>query len=82
MILADKTLFLAGAKDIDGNGLSGLKALEQKRDGSLIALSADNGTQLAELALESPPVFDGMAAANGKLYISTLNGKVLCMGGQ
>ena len=32
------------------------------------------------LELESPPVWDGMAVAAGRLYISTRNGEIVCMG--
>jgi len=34
---------------------------------------------LAEYKLDSPPVFDGMTAANERLYISTRDGRLLCM---
>jgi len=37
---------------------------------------------LAQYKLDSAPVFDGMAAANGRLYLSLENGRVLCMEGQ
>jgi hypothetical protein len=37
---------------------------------------------LAKYRLDSAPVFDGMAAANGRLYLSLENGQVLCMAGQ
>ena len=30
--------------------------------------------------LDSPPVWDGMAVAAGRLYISTRNGEIVCMG--
>ena len=29
--------------------------------------------------LDASPVFDGMAAADGRLYISLENGRLLCM---
>jgi hypothetical protein len=48
----------------------------------LWAVSAADGNQLAEIKLESPPVFDGMIAANERLYISTTDGKVVCLGGK
>ncbi len=35
-----------------------------------------NGVNLAEYERDSPPVFDGMAAALGKLYLSTSYGKL------
>jgi hypothetical protein len=47
----------------------------------LAAFSAVDGKQLAaEKRLPAPPVWDGMAAANGRLYISMLDGWILCMG--
>jgi outer membrane protein assembly factor BamB len=55
-------------------------ALAGKKGARLWAVSARDGTKMAEIALESPPVFDGMAAANGRLYMTTLDGKVLCLG--
>ena len=44
----------------------------------LYAASASDGWKLAEYKLDSLPVRDGMAAANGRLYLATKNGKVLC----
>lgn len=55
-------------------------ALEGKLGGSLLAVSAADGRTLFEYHLESLPVWDGMAAANGKLYLSTIDGDVLCFG--
>ena len=46
-----------------------------------MAVSADKGDELARWKLESPPVFDGMAAAGGKLYLATMSGKLLCFSG-
>jgi len=50
-----------------------------KDEGILYAVSAEDGGKLAEYKLESPPVFDGMIVANGRLYISTRDGRLLCM---
>lgn len=36
------------------------------------------GKKLAEYKLESPPVWDGMIAANGRLFLSLTNGKLEC----
>ncbi len=38
------------------------------------------GMVLAEYTLQSPPVFDGLIAANRQLYLSLENGTILCMG--
>lgn len=53
-------------------------ALEGQRGGRLLVVSAKDGSPLAQYQLESVPSWDGMAAARGKLYLSTADGKVLC----
>jgi hypothetical protein len=93
MVVADKTMFIAGPPDMirtkeeEGEGAlvlenpqQALAAWEGKEGALLWAVSAEDGERLAEYSLDSLPVFDGMAAANGRLYISTRTGQVLCMG--
>lgn len=46
------------------------------------AVLAANGEKLAEFKLDSLPVWDGMVAANGKLYLTTLNGEVVGLAGK
>jgi hypothetical protein len=48
--------------------------------GMLSSYSAADGSKLSELRFGDAPVFDGMAAANGRLYLSTQSGKILCLG--
>jgi len=55
-------------------------ALAGKKGAMLWVLSARDGSKQTERPLESPPVFDGMAAAGGRLYITTMDGKMLCLG--
>jgi len=57
------------------------EALEGRHGGRLWALSAADGSLLARYSLEVPPVFDGMAAADGRLFMVTVDGSVLCLGG-
>jgi len=77
MVLAGETLFAAGHPDVlDPN--EPWAAYEGKRGGLLLVLSAADGRVLAEHRLDAPPVLDGLAAARGRLLISTINGKVLC----
>ena len=47
--------------------------------GVLEIWSTEDGTKLGEQRLEAP-VFDGLAAADGRLYVSTASGKVICLG--
>ena len=97
MVLADKTLFIAGppdmidedqiSKSLDVPGVdSKLReqnaALDGQKGALLRVVSASDGKKLAEYKLESVPVWDSMAAANGRLYLSMKNGRVLCMEGK
>ena len=70
MILSDKVLFVAGTMGEKGEGRTAL----------LIAISALDGTELARHRLDSPPVFDGMGAAYGRIYIACESGQIVCMG--
>ena len=59
-----------------------LGAFEGRKGALLWVISASDGRKLAEYNLESGPVWDGMAAAGGRLYLSMKNGRVLCLGGK
>jgi len=82
MVLTDTTLFVAGPLDFGSEGADALAAFEGEKGTLLYVVSASDGKKLAEYNLESPPVWDGMAAANGRLYLATNDGRVLCFGGK
>ncbi|MHC4249628.1 MAG: outer membrane protein assembly factor BamB family protein, partial [Planctomycetota bacterium] len=48
--------------------------------GRLLILSTSDGKKLSEQKLPGPPVWDGVAAAYGRLYITLADGTVLCLG--
>jgi hypothetical protein len=79
MILAGQTLFVAGVptdamfKSFDSN---------DAECGRLLAISSVDGTQLADYPLDGTPVFDGIAAANGHLYVPLEEGRIVCLGPQ
>ena len=78
MVRAADVVFVGGSPDvIDPEDPHG--AWEGRAGGLLAAFAADNGEKLAEYHLPAPPVWDGMAAAGGCLFISTSDGAVLCM---
>ncbi len=81
MVIAGPTLFVAGTPDVVDPD-DPWSAFDGRKGGVLWAISATDGEKLAEYPLESPPVYDGMAAANGRLYISTKNGNVVCFEGK
>jgi outer membrane protein assembly factor BamB len=79
MVVAGDLLFVAGPPD-PAAPEQALAALEGKRGARLWVVQAGEGTTLAKYDLDSPPVYDGMAAAAGRLFVSTKNGRVLCFG--
>ena len=96
MVLADKTLFIAGPPDVVDEEQSLATFDQQETQKKLIrqaevfagaegavlrAVSTANGMTLAEQKIESAPVFDGLVAAGGRLYMATIDGKVLCFAG-
>lgn len=81
MVRAGGTLWVAGLPD-SGEKQQLLGKLESlSGPGVLAAFSAADGHARGEIRLASPPVWDGMAVAQRCLYISTVEGKLLCMKG-
>jgi outer membrane protein assembly factor BamB len=78
MVVAGSTLLVAGTPDVVVPD-DPWAAFEGRKGGVLWAVSTSNGGKLAEYPLDSPPVFDGMAAAQGRLYISTTDGSLVCL---
>ena len=58
------------------------EAFEGKRGGSIAAVSVADGKVLSKTTLKSPPVWDGMSTAGGRLYVATTDGSVSCFGGK
>ena len=50
-----------------------------KKGGELWAVSTSDGEKVSGYDLDSPPVFDGVIAAGGRLYVCTMDGRVVCM---
>ena len=97
MVLAGGTLLVAGPPDVLDEEHAFRKmddpevraklaeqaaSLYDKKGALLLAVSAGDGNEIKQYHLDSTPVFDGMAAAGGKLYLTTTSGKVLCFGGE
>ena len=55
-------------------------ALNGKSGAQLITLSTAKGNIATDVKLDSPPVWDGMAVAQGRLYVASVDGKVTCYG--
>ncbi|MDP6545713.1 MAG: PQQ-binding-like beta-propeller repeat protein [Phycisphaerae bacterium] len=93
MALAGKTLLVAGPldvvdeeeifakpfdKEIAAKAAKQVSAIKGKGAAMLLSVSTDSGKKLGELKLDASPVFDGLAAADGKLFIVTMDGHVVC----
>ena len=93
LVLAGEALFAAGAPDVfdetqpsaRNEGPKVLKemneqeaALAGKHGGILIAVSRKDGKQRKRYDLDAPPVFDGLIAANGRLYMALKDGTLQC----
>ena len=49
-------------------------------DAVLMVFDGQDGRQLARYKLDAQPVFDGMAAAYGRLFLTTTDGRLACRG--
>ncbi|NQT53032.1 LamG domain-containing protein, partial [bacterium] len=78
MVLAKDTLFVAGPPS---RATASFLAHEGKKGVALIAVAAADGATLGEYSLGALPVHDGMAVAQGRLFVSLENGVLLCLGG-
>jgi outer membrane protein assembly factor BamB len=97
LIVAGKTIFVAGPPDIVSEEdtfftlddeavrqkLEEQSAMLKGKGGSTMwAVNANTGKKLSEYKLDSLPVWDGMAAANGSVFLSTIDGEVICFSGK
>ncbi len=91
MLVADEIAFVAGPPDVAkkkserggalalGNPEATIAAWQGEQGGLMWAVSTKDGERLGEYELDSPPVFDGMAATAGQIYIATMDGHVVCL---
>ena len=90
MLVAGETMFIAGPPELvkplgtEEEALlldrpeEPVAAWRGTQGGYLWAVATTNGKRLWECKLEAPPVFDGMAATEGRLYMATTDGSVVC----
>jgi len=79
MVLAGGRLFVAGPPDVV-DPKDPLGAFEGRKGGLLYVVDGAKGEKLAEYQLPSSPVFNGAAAANGRLYVVGEDGSITCFG--
>jgi len=81
MLIAGQMLFAAGSDDVLYPD-DPWAAYEGRKSGKLMAFSTADGRKMAEYELSAAPVFDGMSAAYGRIYLSARGGKLICYAGE
>jgi len=77
MVVTEEKLLLAGFRDEIGPADPWMN-LEGRKNVALWILSKRDAEKLSEYPLETLPVRNGMTVANGKVFVSLNNGKVVC----
>lgn len=89
MALGNNRLVVAGPPDLGQkdpdllafkNEPEARAGFEGRKGVYLRIVNAEDGKKISDGALPAMPVFDGLSAAGGRLYIATLDGKILCYG--
>ncbi|MEE8450453.1 MAG: PQQ-binding-like beta-propeller repeat protein [Thermoguttaceae bacterium] len=73
MLLAGDTLLIAGPDNV-----ADFDAKRPKGDVSLWAVSTEDGSAKARYKLKASPVHDSFAACAGRLFFTTVDGRVVC----
>jgi outer membrane protein assembly factor BamB len=79
MAVGPEKVCVAGVRDIVDDS-DPWTHIHGKMGAKLLVYSKADGTPQSEFELASPPVFDGMAAAHGSLFVSCRDGSVICLG--
>jgi hypothetical protein len=79
MLAAGERLYLAGPPDLPSEQ-DAYEAMIGNRGALFRVVSTADGGTLSEFAMEEVPVFDGLIAAGGRLYMSTIHGTLICLG--
>jgi outer membrane protein assembly factor BamB len=85
MCKAGDTVYVAGVRDVmeekshqqPENSEEQVAHWNGEHGGIMLAVSAKDGEQVASVDLEAPPVFDSLIAAQGSLYFTTTDGKLV-----
>jgi hypothetical protein len=78
MLMAADLLFL-GVMPADIPADDPHAAYDGRLGGALWVCSAKDGSKVVEYALPAPVNWDGMAAAHRRLFLSTADGRLICM---
>jgi hypothetical protein len=74
LLRAGEFLFVGGMQSADFR-----HALDDWQAGKISVLSSSTGELTTTIALTAPPVWDGLAAADGRLFIAMESGQLVCL---
>jgi hypothetical protein len=73
--------YVFGAETAIGRQLVRQESAWRGKEGGLLAVvSSEDGKSLGQLKLAALPIWDGMIAADGQLFISNMDGTLVCLG--
>jgi outer membrane protein assembly factor BamB len=77
MVLTENRLFIAGPSE---EALELREMFDGSKGGLLCVVDKKKGETLKQFKLNTIPRHDGMIAAHGKIYMTTIDGRILCLG--
>jgi len=77
MLLTSDSLLVAGLPD-EISPDDPYATFDGRKGGKLLVIDRNTGKMGSEVALDSPPVWDGISFASKRLYIAQDNGKLVC----
>ncbi|RMF93218.1 MAG: hypothetical protein D6741_13960 [Planctomycetota bacterium] len=78
MVKAGDLIFAAGPPDVfDPN--DPYAPFEGRKGAKLVVVDGDDGRVVHELSLDTEPIFDGLIAADGALFMSLRDGSLACL---
>ncbi|MFZ5832735.1 MAG: PQQ-binding-like beta-propeller repeat protein [Planctomycetota bacterium] len=79
MVVTEGVVFVAGPP---AESIHSLINGPEQGQGRLLAISTEDGSVLSQCDLGGGPVFDGMAAVDGRLFVSLDGGRLMCLAGK
>ncbi len=79
MVLAGERLYLCGPPDLHPDD-GAYESIIGQRGAIFRVVNAADGESLNEFTIDEAPIFDGLMAAGGNLYMATMDGKLICFG--
>jgi hypothetical protein len=83
IVRAGNLLLLGGMPTLSDkeNSPEAFARFEGRDKGLLWLMSTQDGAMVNDITLDAPPIWDGIAVANGRLYVSKVDGTLECFSG-